>query len=137
MVSGKKSSCVVARSLQTRSVHRALLLVALIAACDNNDDCKRSVNHLYGITSSPPGAKGSKPSADEQRIIDMVRTGALATCRKEGLDPAARDCILAMKSLEDLYKLGTCPGIVAHRPSWVIAGPDPRDSQPPAPEPPL
>jgi hypothetical protein len=103
-------------------VHRALLLVALIAACDTNDDCKRSVNHLFDITMmSPPGAKGGKPSADEQRIIDVVKTGALATCRKEGLDPAARDCILAMKSLEDLEKLGACPGIVAHHPSWVIA----------------
>ncbi len=122
MVSGKKLSCAVARSLQTRSVHRALLLVALIAACDTNDDCKRSVNHLFDITMmSPPGAKGGKPSADEQRIIDVVKTGALATCRKEGLDPAARDCILAMKSLEDLEKLGACPGIVAHHPSWVIA----------------
>jgi hypothetical protein len=128
MVSGKKSSCVVARSLQTRSVYRALLLVASIAACDrNDDDCKRSVNHLFDITTmSPPGVKDSEPSADEQRVIDLVKTGALATCRKEGLDPAARDCILATKSLEDLEKLGACPGIVAHHPSWVIAGPPPK-----------
>ena len=104
--------------------HALLLVIVVLAACDKNDDCKRAVNHLFDITTmSPPGVKNSKPSDEEQQVIDMVKTTSLSGCRKEGLDPAARDCILAMKALADLEKLGDCPGIIAHHPSWVMASP--------------
>lgn len=128
MESGKKSSCAVAKKqTDLRALHRIALVALLsLAACDASDDCKRAVDHLIDITmSAPPGVKASTPSADEQRIADFVKSQSIATCRAEKLDPAARDCILAMKSVRDLETLGTCPGIVAHRPSWVMAGPPP------------
>lgn len=105
--------------------HLALLalIVALGVACDKNDECKRTVHHLFEITTMSPGDKGGKPSADEQEAIDLIEKASIGRCRDEGLHADARDCILAMKTLDDLMKLGDCPGIVAHKPSWVIAGP--------------
>jgi hypothetical protein len=96
---------------------RFVLVVALLASCDRNDDCKRAVTHLYEVTTS---AGGGKPSKEEQRVIDGIVDMTISKCRDEGLDAAARDCILAMKSFEDLQKLGECPGIRAKKPSWVL-----------------
>jgi hypothetical protein len=99
------------------------LMVAFGVACDKTDDCKRAVHHLFDITMMSPEGKDSKPSSDEQEVREMVEKASIGKCRDEGLHADARDCILAMKTLDDLMKLGDCPGIVAHHPSWVMAGP--------------
>ena len=89
-----------------------------LTGCDRNDDCKRAVTHLFEITTHV--GVDSKPSKDEQRVIDGIVDMSIGKCRDEGLHPEARDCILAMKSFDDLTKLGACPGIAAHKPSWVM-----------------
>ncbi len=102
-----------------QSMSRLWLAVSLIAACSKpSPDCERATRHVLDlVTSGPPD---SKPSAEEQGVIDQIHKAALERCTDEGLSAAQRDCILAAPSLMDRAFL-TCPALVAKPPTWIKA----------------
>jgi hypothetical protein len=89
----------------------------MLAGC-RNPDCERAVHRITEIVGAAP--KGSEPSAEEQSVIDAVARAMVGKCTSEGLTPEQRDCILAAKTYDDMSKLGSCPAIKAHKPSWLI-----------------
>lgn len=105
----------------------------------DSDDCERAVGHVFAILKAGDEALGAM-SAEESAARQQVETETVAQCRREGLTPAQRDCILAVKqpqfppydknnkqpthqALEqmkrDLGNVATCPAIAAKRPSWL------------------
>lgn len=95
-------------------------MVALAGCGDKADLCSQAVRHMIDPSMGPAGSKpGSKPSKEEQQIIDFVLKLTLGQCRKEGLSRAQADCILAAKTLDQRLRLSECPAIKAHKPTWL------------------
>ena len=133
---------------------RCAVVIALLAAgCGREppSDCERAVHHvLFDLTipkDSPPPAGQDQAAlhariAERTQVLEGIEAQTLPVCRREGLTRAQLDCIFAAKAPQDLQALGTCPAIVAQRPSWLLVGtpdglpPTPPAPQPPAPQPP-
>jgi hypothetical protein len=103
-------------------MRRCILVAVVLAGCKGTPDCERAVHHVMQILSDAKPSSGkpvSPPSADEQRVIDEVERVSIATCKDEGLSAPQLDCILAIETLDDMSRLGNCPAIAAHKPSWL------------------
>jgi hypothetical protein len=113
---------------------RSLAAVCFVVAigCGRKSDCERAVHHLLQVTTHI-GAPGSEPKADEQEVLDQVEKMTIVRCEDEGLSAAQRDCILAMKTFEDLKAVTRCPAIAAKQPSWVLVPPADEPHASPAP----
>ena len=108
---------------------RALLVIAMFSAgCKDDSPCTKAVHRVFELTASPDGK--SKPSAEEQKVIDEIETMSVGKCKDEGLSQAQADCLLAMKTFDDLKNVWKCPAIAAKHPSWLLSGPMP-DEPPP------
>jgi hypothetical protein len=106
-----------------------LLVTTMLTGCKSSD-CERAVHRITEIVSTAP--KGSEPSPAEQSAIDAIERTTVSQCTSEGLTPEQRDCILAANTYDDMVKLGNCPAIQAHKPSWLIVPAQelPRDAKP-------
>lgn len=91
-------------------------MVALAGCGDKADLCSQAVRHMIDPSMGPAD---SKPSKEEQQIIDVVAKLTLDQCRKEGLSRAQADCILAAKTLDQRLHLIECPAIKANKPTWL------------------
>ncbi len=98
----------------------ALLLVAVVGCSKSPvaERCDRGVKRVFELTTH---VGGGKPGADEQEIINDVQRQAIGTCESEGLTVEQLDCILAMKTFDDMKTVGACPAIKAKHPSWLLA----------------
>lgn len=108
---------------------RLLFALVLFAACSKSPDaerCERGVGRVFDLTTHPH-PKAKPPGAEEQAIIDQVVKQTKSACEVEGLSEAQLDCLLAMKSFDDMKTIHLCPAIKAKHPSWLIAGPSPMD----------
>ena len=99
---------------------RIILVILFCAGCKDDRTCAQAVHKLFEITTMDPTGKGSKPGADEQKVIDTIETMTIGKCKEEGLSKAQTDCILAMKTREDMDTVGKCPAIAAKHPSWLL-----------------
>lgn len=100
----------------------ALVVVAGIGCSksESSDRCARGVGKVFELTTNPvPGAK--PPSAEEQAVIDDIKKLSTKACESEGLSEAQLECILAMKTFDDMKTVASCPAIKANHPSWLLA----------------
>lgn len=106
-------------------------LLAALAALSSSSGCKGElakrcevVVHHLDAQRTPPG---SEPDKDEQRVIDAISKASIQKCVAEGLSKAQADCILSVRTMEQLVNLGACPAIAAKRPSWLIVAPSSKE----------
>jgi hypothetical protein len=70
-----------------------------------------------------PLANGAKLAPMEKSVMEDAARTSLETCRSEGLSKEQADCILAVKDVQGLVTLRSCPAIVAKKPRWLILPP--------------
>jgi hypothetical protein len=102
---------------------RYLLVTAIVVAgCSKGSDCERAVHHVFELTTHA-GPKGSEPKHDEKEMIDTIEKTTIGACEREGLSAEQRDCILGMKTFDDMKAVSNCAAIKAKHPSWLLTGP--------------
>lgn len=99
-----------------KCVSMGIVALALAACGSKGDLCSKVVAHM---ANGPTGLPDSKPSAQEQEVIDLVVKQTVDQCRKEGLSQEQADCILAAKTMQDRLLLIECPAIKAKKPEWL------------------
>jgi CTP:molybdopterin cytidylyltransferase MocA len=101
----------------------AWLVIALALTGCGKDElgarCDKAVRHV--IEGVVPVEGIEQVSSGERAIMQQVVAMSIARCRSEGLSEAQAACILAVRDLDGLMTVGSCPAIRAQKPSWLIA----------------
>jgi len=106
----------------------SIATVLALTSCNKSDTdhemakrCERAVAKV-GLEELQNSATG-KPSAQEQAIMDGVRTMTVAKCQSEGLTKEQAACLDKINNIESLFEAADCPAIAAKKPSWFQVPP--------------
>jgi hypothetical protein len=122
------SSHLVGRSMGRLLMAGLFGLLGIGAGCSGKKTealCEKSVRHMLAVSQAP--LAGVKVAPAERAIMEAAVQASLATCRSEGLSQEQADCILAVKDVQGLAALRTCPAIAAKKPRWLILPPTDED----------
>ena len=90
---------------------------------DRDNRYSRAVPHLMAI------GRPSEIPEEFEKDYRKVEQGSLQRCNEEGLSEPQLDCILRVKTMEDLARLRACPAIAGRVPTWIHV-PAPEDLPP-------
>ena len=84
--------------------------------------CEQGVRHMLAVLQAPL-ANGAQPAPMEKEAMEAAVKTSMESCRSEGLTQEQVDCILAVKDVQGLGTLRSCPAIAAKKPRWLILPP--------------